>query len=88
MNSSKDQIYLSIKKFDIGVLYIVQYELLKNTDFVGVIIKHPLTNECWMSVRSSKSSPTKKIISATNYAIGALDKIKNTFDYEIEAKSK
>ena len=46
-------------------LYIIQHELLKdkNTDFAGVIIKHPLTNEIWMRV-NSKSNPMSQISAA------------------------
>ena len=52
MKSSSKEVNLSIKQSDIGTLYIVQHELLKEKDigFAGLIIKHPLTNECWMRV--------------------------------------
>tara|TARA_B110000263_G_scaffold228268_1_gene221203 strand:+ start:873 stop:1094 length:222 start_codon:yes stop_codon:yes gene_type:complete len=55
---------------DIGALYIIQHELLedKNTDFAGVIIKHPLTNEIWMRV-TSKSNPMSQISAAVDTAI-------------------
>ena len=59
INSDAKEASLAIKDADIGALYIIQHELLKdkNTDFAGVIIKHPLTNEIWMRVNSkSKNS--------------------------------
>ncbi len=48
------EINISITETDIGILYIIQHELLKesNIDFAGVIIKHPLTNEIWMRITS------------------------------------
>ena len=59
VSSAPKEINLSIKDTDVGILYIIQHELLKtsNVDFAGVIIKHPLTNECWMKV-NSKNKPT------------------------------
>ncbi len=40
------ELSLSIIDADIGILYIIQHELLKESkiDFAGVILKHPLTN--------------------------------------------
>ena len=54
---------------DIGILYVLQNELLKNsgTEFAGVITRHPLTDELWMRVVSN--SPLKDIATATNAAI-------------------
>ena len=54
----------------IGALYIIQHELIKdkNTEFAGVIIKHPLTNEIWMRV-SSKLNTMSQISAATDTAI-------------------
>ncbi len=49
------ELNLSITETDIGILYLIQHELLKesNIDFAGVIVKHPLTNECLMKINSS-----------------------------------
>ncbi len=70
ISSEPKEISLSITETDIGILYIIQHELLKapNTDFAGVIVKHPLTNECWMRV-SSSSKPLDQIKKATESAI-------------------
>ena len=70
INSDKKEANLSIKGADIGALYIIQHELLKdkNTEFAGVIIKHPLTNEVWMRV-NSKSNPMNQISNAVDAAI-------------------
>lgn len=82
ISSSDNEINLSITESDIGTLYIVQHELLKHraVDFAGAIVKHPLTNECWMRV-GSKKNPVEEITSATDAAIkqvGALEKLFKT----------
>ena len=69
INSDAKEASLAIKDADIGTLYIIQHELLKdkNTDFAGVIIKHPLTNEIWMRVNSK--NPISQISAAADIAI-------------------
>ena len=86
INSSSKEINLSIKESDVATLYIIQHELLKDsaTDFAGVIIKHPLTNECWMRVNTSKSSPLKEITKATESAIKISEKLKKLFNSKIK----
>ena len=70
---------------DIGALYIIQHELLKdkNTDFAGVIIKHPLTNEIWMRV-NSKSNPMSQISTAVDTAITEVANLKKLVDSKIK----
>jgi len=70
INSDTKEVSLAIKDADIGPLYIIQHELLKNknTEFAGVIIKHPLTNEIWLRVQS-KSNPLGQISQAVDSAI-------------------
>ena len=77
INSDTKEANLSIKDADIGALYIIQHELLKNkdTDFAGVIIKHPLTNEIWMRV-NSKKNPISQISASTDSAIAAVNNLK------------
>ncbi len=86
VNSSDKEINLSIRESDIGILYIVQQELLNDSgiDFAGVIIKHPLTNECWMRVNSSKNEPLDKIKKATDSAIKTADDLKKLFTSKIQ----
>jgi len=86
INSSSKEINLSIKESDVATLYIIQHELLKDsaTDFAGVIIKHPLTNECWMRVNTSKSSPLKEITKATESAIKISENLKKLFNSKIK----
>jgi len=76
---------LSITETDIGILYIIQHELLKasNVDFAGVIVKHPLTNECWMRINSS-SKPLGEIKKATESAIKIAEEFKQLFNSKIK----
>ena len=71
---TKKEANLSILGGDIGVMYIIQDELLKspNTQFAGVVARHPLTDKLYMRVVSN--NPLKDIIKATNTVIeGAAD---------------
>ena len=76
--SSPKEVSLAISKSDIGTLYIVQHELLKESsiEFAGVIMKHPLTREYWMRVNTSKGSPLKEIEKAVKTAIEYTDELK------------
>ena len=87
-DSTQKEVNLSVKNSDIGMLYIVQHELLKekNIDFAGLILKHPLTNECWMKVNSSKGNPLKEIVNATNSAIDSVNDLKKLFNSKIKVK--
>ncbi len=86
MNTSPKEVSLSIKQSDIGTLYIVQHELLKekDIDFAGLIMKHPLTNECWMRVNSTKGNPIKEITGATDDAIKSVNELKKLFNSKIK----
>jgi len=70
IDSDAKEASLAIKDADIGALYIIQHELLKDkkTEFAGVIIKHPLTNEIWMRVNST-TNPLSQISTAADTAI-------------------
>ena len=85
INSDKKEANLSIKDADIGALYIIQHELLKNkdTDFAGVIIKHPLTNEVWMRV-NSKSKPMSQVSAAADNAIAEVAKLQKLISSQIK----
>ena len=76
-NSDSNEANVSIKEGDIGILYIIQHELLKNKeiDFAGVIMKHPSTNEIWMRV-NSKSNPLSQISASTDSAIAVANELK------------
>ena len=80
VSSEPKEVNLSITETDIGILYIIQHELLKaaGTSFAGVIVKHPLTNECWMKVGSS-SAPLVEIQKAAESAIKTAAGLKDLF---------
>ncbi|HSB50297.1 MAG TPA: RpoL/Rpb11 RNA polymerase subunit family protein [Nitrosopumilaceae archaeon] len=86
INSSPKEINLSITESDVATLYIIQHELLKESsiDFAGVIVKHPLTNECWMRVNTSKSNPIKEITKASESAIKISEDLKKLFNSKIK----
>ena len=85
INSDSKEASLAIKNADIGALYIIQHELLKekNTDFAGVIIKHPLTNEIWMRV-NSKSKPITQILAAVDTAISEVANLQKLINSKIK----
>ena len=77
VNSNSNEANVSIKDGDIGILYLIQHELLKNKeiDFAGVIMKHPSTNEIWMRV-NSKKNPISQISTSTDSVITAVNDLK------------
>ena len=80
ISSEAKEITISITETDIGILYIIQHELLKasNVDFAGVIIKHPLTNECWMRINSS-TKPLSEVKKSTESSIKMAEEFKQLF---------
>lgn len=88
LDSSDHEINVSLLDTDIGTLYVIQHELLKNAavDFAGVIVKHPLTNECWLRISSSKGTPLKELERATQLALKTTIEIKTTFDSKLGSK--
>ena len=85
ISSEPKEISLSITETDIGILYIIQHELLQESsiDFAGVIVKHPLTNECWMRINSS-SKPLNEIKKASDSAIKQANEFKQLFNSKIQ----
>ena len=77
VDSNSTEANVSIKDGDIGILYLIQHELLKNKDidFAGVIMKHPSTNEIWMRVNSKKNVISQSSISADS-AIDTVNDLK------------
>ena len=83
-NLDKNKVKLSISDGDIGVLYVIQHELIKNSnpEFAGVITRHPLTNELWMQVNSK--NPLTEISKATSSAIAVAAELKKTLTSKIK----
>ena len=77
INSNSNEANVSIKDGDIGILYLIQHELLKNKeiDFAGVIMKHTSTNEIWMRV-NTKKNPISQISTSTDSAIAVVNDLK------------
>ena len=84
ISSEAKEISISVTETDIGVLYIIQHELLKasNVDFAGVIVKHPLTNECWMRINSS-TKPLTEVKKAAESAIKMAEEFKELFNSKL-----
>ncbi|HIE46897.1 MAG TPA: hypothetical protein EYP96_03990 [Nitrosopumilus sp.] len=85
ISSESKEISISMKNADIGILYVIQHELLKqsNVDFAGVILKHPLTDEIWMKVNSS-TKPLGELKKATDSAIKISEEFKQLFNSKIK----
>ena len=85
INADANETSLKIMDADIGALYIIQHELIKdkNTEFAGVIIKHPLTNEIWMRV-SSKLNTMSQISAATDTAIAEVASLQKLINLKIK----
>ncbi len=85
ISSESKEINISMKNADIGILYIIQHELLKqsNVDFAGVILKHPLTDEIWMKVNSS-TKPLGELKKASDSAIKISEEFKKLFNSKIK----
>jgi len=85
ISSESKEISISMKNADIGILYVIQHELLKqsNVDFAGVILKHPLTDEIWMKINSS-TKPLEEIKKATDSAIKTSEEFKQLFNSKIK----
>ncbi len=79
------EVSLSLSGADIGILYIIQDELLKESkiDFAGVIVKHPLTNEIHMRINCS-TKPLEEMKKATDSAINTAEKFKKLFHSKIK----
>ena len=77
INSDSNEASVSIKEGDIGTMYIIQHELLKNKeiDFAGVIMKHPSTDEIWMRV-NSKKNPISQISASADSAFTVVNELK------------
>ena len=79
------EVSLSLSGADIGILYIIQHELLKESkiDFAGVIVKHPLTNEIHMRINCS-TKPLGEMKKATDSSIKMAEEFKKLFNSKIK----
>ncbi|ABK78042.1 hypothetical protein CENSYa_1420 [Cenarchaeum symbiosum A] len=86
VSASQKEANLSIRESDIGILYIVQHELLKKSgiEFAGVILKHQLTSEIWMRVNTSSGSPVKAITDAADASVSTFGDLEKLFKSKIK----
>ncbi len=88
LTATESEVSISVTKSDIGTLYIVQHELIKEkkNEFAGVIVKHPLTNEIWMRVSSSAGDPVGRIAGASSAAAAEVGKLRKLFTDLLDPK--
>ena len=84
INLEAKEMSISITETDIGILYIIQHELLNasNVNFAGVIVKHPLTNECWMRINSS-TKPLTEVKKSTESALKMAEEFTELFNSKL-----
>ena len=70
---NQNELELKLQDEDISIMYIIQYELLKerNVEFAGVPLKHPLIRDYTLRIVTKKSDPIESIrdvsITTSNY---------------------
>jgi DNA-directed RNA polymerase subunit L len=77
----ENELELKIEEEDISVMYIIQYELLKQTavEFAGVMLKHPLIKDYMMRVLTNKKNPVEALSEATLLASEYVRHLGKTF---------
>jgi DNA-directed RNA polymerase subunit L len=72
-NFNQNELELKLQEEDISIMYIIQYELLKerNVEFAGVTLKHPLIRDYTLRIVTKKGNPIESIrdvsITTSNY---------------------
>jgi DNA-directed RNA polymerase subunit L len=70
---NQNELELKLQEEDISIMYIIQYELLKerNVEFAGVTLKHPLIRDYTLRIVTKKGNPIESIrdvsITTSNY---------------------
>ena len=77
----ENELELKIEEEDISVMYIIQYEMLKQTavEFAGVMLKHPLIKDYMMRLLTNKKDPVEALSEATTIASEYVRKLGKTF---------
>ena len=62
-NFNQNELELKLQEEDISIMYIIQYELLKerNVEFAGVTLKHPLIRDYTLRIVTKKGNPIESI---------------------------
>jgi len=81
MQLKENELELKIEEEDISVMYIIQYELLKETavEFAGVMLKHPLIRDYMMRVLTKGKDPVRALNEATTLASEYVQSLGKTF---------
>ncbi|MDQ3902130.1 MAG: hypothetical protein M3247_00550 [Thermoproteota archaeon] len=60
---NQNELELKLQEEDISIMYIIQYELLKerNVEFAGVTLKHPLIRDYTLRIVTKKGNPIESI---------------------------
>lgn len=70
---NQNELELKLQEEDISIMYIIQYELLKerNVEFAGVTLKHPLIRDYTLRIVTKRGNPIESIrdvsITTSNY---------------------
>jgi DNA-directed RNA polymerase subunit L len=81
MQLKEDEIELKIEEEDISVMYIIQYELLKQSavEFAGVVLKHPLIKDYMMRVSTNKKDPVQALNEGATFASDYVQSLSKLF---------
>jgi DNA-directed RNA polymerase subunit L len=77
----ENELELKIEEEDISVMYIIQFELLKQkaVEFAGVMLKHPLIRDYVMRVLTKEMDPVQALNEAATCASDYVEALGNTF---------
>lgn len=65
-----NELNMMVKEEDVGILYILQHELLqsKKVEFAGITLRHPLTKEYEMRIVTESGNPFDAIADSADAA--------------------
>jgi DNA-directed RNA polymerase subunit L len=77
---NQNELELKLQEEDISIMYIIQYELLKerNVEFAGVTLKHPLIRDYTLRIVTKKGSPIESIRDVSTTTSNYLKEIAST----------
>jgi DNA-directed RNA polymerase subunit L len=76
----ENEMELKLQEEDISIMYIIQYELLKerNIEFAGVMLKHPLVRDYIVWLLTKKIDPLEAIRNASLSASDYVEELEST----------
>jgi DNA-directed RNA polymerase subunit L len=77
---NQNELELKLQEEDISIMYIIQYELLKerNVEFAGVTLKHPLIRDYTLRIVTKKGNPIESIRDVSTTTSNYLKEIAST----------